>query len=126
MKRRWIALTMFILCLLLGGIEYLYVNNTTQLYTKMLDDADEKMASNRMDEALSVTERLDYRLQDQSAWLSVFMYHSEVNNVAYDLAKMRRYAQTGDVEDFLATSAKAKREIQDIRDSKTLKWENVF
>ena len=92
----------------------------------MLDDADEKMADNRMDEALSVAERLDHRFQNQSAWLSIFMYHSEVNDVAYELAKMRRYAQTGDVEDFLATSAVAKREILDIRDSKTLKWENVF
>lgn len=126
MKRGWIALMMFILSLILGGYEYLYVNNSTDIYVQMLDDADEKMANNRMDEALSVAERLDHRFMNQTAIMSVFMYHSEVNNVAYELAKLRRYAQTGDVEEFLATSAKAKREIMDIKDSKTLKWENVF
>ena len=126
MKRGWIALTMFILSLLLGGFEYLYVNSTTEMYLKMLDDADEKMVKNQTADAGSVAERLDHRFQNDAALLSVFMYHSEVNDVGYHLAKMRRYAQTGDVEEFLASSAVAKREILDIKDSKTLKWENVF
>lgn len=126
MKRGWIALAMIALSLILGGIEYGYVTMNVDAYVQMLDDADDKMAHNLVYEAQSVAERLDNRFRKQSGIFNVFMYHSEVGHISSDLAMLRRYAQTGSVEEFLATSACAKREILTIRDAKLLKWENIF
>ena len=126
MKRGWIALAMIALSLLLGGIEYYYVTSNADLYVQMLDDADEKMAHTQVYEAESVAQRLDHRFKNQSGMFNIFMYHSEIGHISSDLAMLRRYAQTGSVAEFLATSACAKREIMQIRDLKQLKWENIF
>ncbi|WP_407383275.1 DUF4363 family protein [Ruminococcus sp.] len=126
MKRGWIALAMIALSLILGGIEYGYVTMNVDAYVQMLDDADDKMTHSLVYEAQSVAERLDNRFRKQSGIFNIFMYHSEVGHISSDLAMLRRYAQTGSVEEFLATSACAKREILTIRDAKLLKWENIF
>ena len=126
MKRGWIALIMIALSLIFGGIEYCYVTSNADAYVQMLDDADEKIAHNPVYEAESVAQRLDNRFRKQSGMFNIFMFHSEIGHISSDLAMLRRYAQTGSVEDFLATSACAKRKILEIKEAKMLKWENVF
>ena len=126
MKRGWIALIMIAISLILGGIEYIYVTSNADAYAGMLDDADEKMAHNLVYEAGSVAERLDNRFRKQSGMFNIFMFHSEIGHISSDLAMLRRYAQTGSAEDFLATSACAKRKILEIRDSKLMTLENIF
>ena len=126
LKRGWIALIMIALSLIFGGIEYYYVTSNADAYVQMLDDADEKIAHNQVYEAESVAQRLDNRFRKQSGMFNIFMFHSEIGHISSDLAMLRRYAQTGSVEDFLATSACAKRKILEIREAKMLKWENVF
>ncbi|MBQ9680532.1 MAG: DUF4363 family protein [Ruminococcus sp.] len=126
MKRGWIALAMIALSLLLGGIEAIYVTSNADVYVQMLDDADEKMANNQVYEAESVAGRLDTRFSKQSAVFNVFMYHSEMETISSNLAMLRRYAQTGSTEDFLATSAYVKRQIMAVRSRMLLSWENIF
>ena len=126
MKRGWIALIMIALSPIFGGIEYCYVTSNADAYVQMLDDADEKIAHNQVYEAESVAQRLDNRFRKQSGMFNIFMFHSEIGHISSDLAMLRRYAQTGSVEDFLATSACAKRKILEIKEAKMLKWENVF
>ena len=117
---------MIALSLIFGGIEYYYVTSNADAYVQMLDDADEKIAHNQVYEAESVAQRLDNRFRKQSGMFNIIMFHSEIGHISSDLAMLRRYAQTGSVEDFLATSACAKRKILEIREAKMLKWENVF
>ena len=126
LKRGWIALVLIALSLVLGGVEYYYVTSNADAYVQMLDDADEKMAHNQVQEAESVAQRLDNRFRKQSGMFNVFMFHSDIGHISSDLAMLRRYAQTGSVEDFLATSACAKRKILEIKDSKRMTWENIF
>lgn len=126
MKRGWIALGMIAISLILGGIEYYYVTSNADVYIQMLDDADEKMAHNEMYEAESAAQKLYNRFSSQSGVFNIFMYHSELGDIASDLAMMRRYAQTGATEEFLATSACAKSEIRSIRNLKLLKWDNIL
>lgn len=126
MKRGWIALAMIALSLILGGIEYGYVTMNADAYVKMLDDADEKMLHNEVYLAQSAAERLDNRFRKQSGMFNIFMFHSDIGHISSDLAMLKRYAQTGSTEDFLATSACARRKILDIRDSKQMKWGNIF
>lgn len=112
--------------LILGGAEYLYVTSSADVYSKMLDEADEKMAQNDIYGAESAAQRLKYRFDKESGMFNIFMYHSEVGSIAIDLAMLERYAQTGCTEEFLATSAKAKRELMTVKYSKQLKWDNIF
>ncbi len=114
MKRGWIALGMIALAMLLGGVEYIYVTSNADAYIKMLDSADEKM------------KKLDNRFRKQSGMFNIFMFHSEVGHISSDLAMLRQYARTADTEDFLATSACARRKIQDIKNAKLMKWENIL
>ncbi|MBQ3265033.1 MAG: DUF4363 family protein [Ruminococcus sp.] len=126
MKRGWIAVIMIALSLLLGGIEYLYVTSSTDSYLQMLDDADGKMARGETYEAAETAKRLDNRFRRQSGMFNIFMFHSDVGHISSDLAMLKSYAQTGSAEEFLATSACAKREITAIRESKMMMWENIF
>lgn len=126
MKRGWIAIIMIALSLILGGAEYIYVTANADAYIRMLDDADEKMAHNEVYAAEEAARKVDNRFRKQSGVFNIFMFHSDIGHISSDLAMLRRYAQTGDVEDFLATSACAKQKIQSIRESKMMKWENIF
>jgi len=126
MKRGWVAVCMIALSLLLGGAEYLYVTSNADLYSKMLDEADEKMAQNDIYGAESAAQKLKYRFDKECGMFNIFMYHSEVGNIANDLAMLERYAQTGCTEEFFATSAKAKREITTIKYAKQLRWDNIL
>ncbi len=126
MKRGWIALGMIALALMLGGVEYIYVTSNADAYIKMLDSADEKMMHNEVLDAETEAEKLDNRFRKQSGMFNIFMFHSEVGHISSDLAMLRQYARTADTEDFLATSACARRKIQDIKNAKLMKWENIL
>lgn len=126
MKRGWIAILMIALSLLTAGIEYLYVTGNAGVYLDMLNEADGDMEQNQVPEAQSVVERLDYRYQKQSKIFDIFMYHSDVNSVGSDLAMLRRYAQVGDTAEFLATSARAKRQILSFSNAKLPTLENIL
>ena len=126
MKRGWIALGMIALALLLGGVEYIYVTSNADAYIKMLDSADEKMMHNEVLDAETEAEKLDNRFRKQSGMFNIIMFHSEVGHISSDLAMLRQYARTADTEDFLATSACARRKIQDIKNAKLMKWENIL
>lgn len=117
---------MIALCMILGGIEYVYVTTNADAYIQMLDDADEKMAHNLVYEADTAAQKLENRFRKQSGIFNIFMFHSEIGHISSDLAMLKRYAQTGDTEDFLATSACVKRKIMDIKNAKHMKWENIL
>ena len=126
MKRGWIAVVMIALSLMCGGFEYIYVTGNADVYAGMLDEADDKMEHSLIKEAESVVRRLDHRFKSESGVLNMFMNHSGADNISSDLAMLCRYAQTGDTEEFLAASARAKREILTLRESKDLSWSNIF
>ena len=92
----------------------------------MLDEADDKMEHSLIKDAESVVRRLDHRFRSESGVLNMFMTHGGADNISSDLAMLCRYAQTGDTDEFLATSARAKREILILRESKALSWGNIF
>ena len=126
MKRGWLAVCMIALSLLLAGAEYLYVTSAADTYVSMLEEADGKMAQNDIYGAESAAKRLQTRFGKQSGMFNIFMFHSEVGHISSDLAMLRQYARTADTEDFLATSACARRKIQDIKNAKLMKWENIL
>ncbi len=126
MRRGWIALVMVGLSLILGGVEYFTVTSGVDRCIAMLDEADRHIANNEIADAQSTAERLDRRFAGESVLFDIFMYHSEVSTIANDLAMLRRYAETGEISEFLATSAKAKHELIALKNSKQLRLENVF
>lgn len=126
MKRGWIALILLGIVLFTGTAEYIYVSGSADMYIAMLEEADGHMEKNEAAKALSVAERLDYRFTGQSGALNAFMFHNEISDIAGDIAMLRRYAQAGDVSEFLATSAHAKRQIIILKNAQRIKWENIF
>ena len=126
MKRGWIALLMIALSLICGGTEYFYVTSNAGVYIRMLDDADEKMERGQIKDAESAVRRLDHRFGGDLSTLEIFAHHNGADSISGDLAMLCRLAQTGRAEEFLAVSAKAKREISALRDSETLSWGNIF
>ena len=126
MKRAWIALGLILAALLIGGVDYLYTSTTANIYTEMLNEADAHMEKNEAYEAQSVTERLDHRFNEDKRILHIFSFHSDINNIGNDLAALRRYAQTGNTADYLATSAQAKRKILALYDLRTPTVGNIL
>ena len=126
MKRAWIALGLILISLLIGGIDYLYTATAVNIYTDMLNEADAHMEQNEAYEAQSVTERLDHRYNEDKRILHIFSFHSEINAVGNDLAALRRYAQTGNTADYLATSAQTKRRILALYELRTPKLGNIL
>ena len=126
MKRLLLAPILLALSLLICGAESLYVNTSADSCLALLDEADESIVSKTDADALSVAQRLENRFRNQSGMFNVFMYHSEISHIASDIAMMRQYARTGNISDFLATSACARRELEAVKHAKALSWDNIF
>ena len=126
MNRAWIALGLIAASLIVGGIDYIYTATATKIYTEMLSEADEHMEKNEAYEAQSLTERLDHRFNEDKRIMQIFSFHSEIDAVDYDLAAMKRFAQTGNTADYLATSAQAKRRILSLYELRTPKLGNIL
>lgn len=126
MKRAWIAIGLIVLSLILGGAEYLYAATAAKVYTEMLNEADEHMERNEAYEVQSITERLDHRFGEDAGLFDMLSFHSEINAISYDLASLRRYAQTGNTADYLALSAQVKRKILTLADIRSPRLENIL
>ena len=126
MKRGWIALVMVVIALILSGVEYLYLSTNTNMYLKMLDEADTAMEKNDIDTAQSVAKRLDHRLQEHSRGLDFFLYHGEIKDIVKATAALRRYAQTGDTAEFLAQSARIRRELISLKNTRIPRIEHIL
>ena len=117
MKRAWIALGLIAASLIIGGIDYIYTATAAKIYTDMLTEGDAHMEQNEAYEAQSLTERLDHRFNEDRQILHIFSFHSDVNVISNDLAAMRRFSQTGNTADYLATSAQAREDPRPQRDA---------
>lgn len=126
MKRAWIALGLIAVSFAIGGIDYLYTATAANVYAEMLSEADAHMEKNEAYEAQSVTERLDHRYNEDMRVLQIFSFHSDVNTISNDLAAMRRFSQTGNTADYLATSAQARRRISALYEVKAPRLGNIL
>jgi hypothetical protein len=126
MKRGWIALLMIALVLLAGAVELMWIDASTGLCLNMLSEADERMATNDIEGAVSIAERLDHRFSEQAGVYDLLLYHGEVLSISKGLGAMRRYAQAGETAEFLAASAAVRRELLSVRNTRLPSLGNVF
>ena len=126
MKRGWLALIMVAAALLISGMEYLNLSANTEVCIKMLDEADAAAGNRDFVLAESIAKRLDHRFQEQSRGLDFFLYHEEVKNITKALAALRRYGQMGDDTEFLALSARIKRELISIQNTRIPRLEHIL
>ena len=126
MKRVIVAAVLILIAVALSAAEALYTGSGTRVCIEMLDEADRHMEQNEVAEAQSMAARLDNRFGSQSGVYDVFLFHSEVLNVGTEIAALRRYAQAGETAEFLASSARIKRTLLSIHNTRVPSWENIF
>ena len=126
MKRGWLALALLLTAIAAGAGEYLWIGTNTRVCVDMLNEADAMMERNEIYEATELSERLDNRFAREADIYDVFLFHSEVMDISRELAALRRYAQTGETGEFLATSARIKRALLSLADSRVPRMENVL
>ena len=126
MKRGWIALILILIAAGISAAEALYTGAGTHACVALLDEADEHMERNEIAEARSLAERLDTRFGKLAETYDLFLYRSELLEVSTGMASLKRYAQTGDTAEFLATSARIRRILLSMHDSRLPTWENIL
>jgi hypothetical protein len=126
MKRGWIALLMIGAVALIAAAESLWISTNTGLCLNMLNEADERMATNDIEGAVSISERLDHRFSEQAGIYDLFLYHGEVLSISKGLGAMHRYASVGETAEFLAASMAVRRELLSIRNTRTPAFGNIF
>ena len=126
MKRGWLALVLAAIVMLTGCAEYFCLTADTRAYLDLLNEADAHMEKNEVYEAREAAERLDNRFSSQARIYELFMFHGEVLELSATIAAMRRYAQTGDTSEFLAASARAKRLIMSMQNTRIPRVENIL
>lgn len=126
MKRGIIALILLILAGLAAGYQYVYVTTNTETMVDMLDQADLSVAENDLQGAKEIADRLDHRYTELEKTLHIFIHHKDTDAVSQQLAALRRYAETGNTADFLATSAIAKRALLSMYNTEAPCLQNVM
>ena len=126
MKRGIIAIILMLLALGVGLTQYFYVTNNSKIYVKMLNSADEKIEQNDIYGAQSMIERIDHRFSGSTKTFDVFLSHEKVDEIYNNLAMLRCYANSGSNAEFLATSAKTKRELTSLYKSEIPTIDNIL
>lgn len=126
MKRGVAALLVIIIVLLLTGVQFLYITSRAELYVKMLNNAEEKIEHNDLPAAQEEIQKLDHRYVGSERILEIFLPHSDVNEVSVNLAMLRRYAQTGSIEEYMALSAATKRMLLTMSEAQQPHFHNIL
>ena len=126
MKRGWAAVALLAAALVICGLEYAYIGLNTPVYLDMLNSADEYMEKNDVYAAMETAERLDNRFINDSKIYDLFLFHGDVLDIQASLAALRRFAQTGEASEFLATSARVKRILMSLHNTRLPRMENIF
>lgn len=126
MKRGWAALVMILAAIGLSVGETLYLNSSIPVCVEMLNEADEHMEKNEIPEAQSLAQRVDHRFGTEADLMEILLYRGEVAEVSKGLAELRRYAQRGSTADFLAVSARVKRALLSMMNSRALSLGNIL
>ena len=126
MKRGWAALVMILIAVALSVGESQYLEKSIRACVQMLDEADDHMEKNEIYEAQSLAQRIDHRYASSAQVYDILMYHSDVLEISKGLAELRRYAQTGSTAEFLAASARIKRSLISIYETRVPGIGNVL
>ncbi|MBQ6153040.1 MAG: DUF4363 family protein [Ruminococcus sp.] len=126
MKRGVIALILLILAGFAAGYQYFYVTSNTGMLVEMLREADQSVEENDLLTAKDTVERLDHRYNELEKSLHIFIHHKDTDAVSQHLAALRRYAETGNTADFLATSAVIKRALLSMYNTEVPCFQNVM
>ena len=126
MKRGLAALLLAATAIAAGMTEYIWMSSSASVFLDMLNEADAHMELNEMVEARELTERMDNRFSREAGVYDIFLFHSEVLDISANMAALRRYAQVGETAEFMATSARIKRALLSIVNSRTPRVENVL
>lgn len=126
MKRGIIAVILLILAALTAGYQYVYVTTNTEMLAQMLTDADQNIEENNLLKAQEISSRLDHRYEELKKTLNIFIHHKDTEAISHNLAALRRYAETGNTADFLATSAIAKRALLSLYNTEKPCFQNVM
>ena len=126
MRRGIIALILLIAAGVAAGIQYVFVTTNTNMFVEMLTQADQSVEENDFITAHDIASRLDHRYEDIVGTLNIFIHHGDTGSISGSLARLRRYAQTGDASSFLAESAAAKRALLSLYNAEIPCAQNVM
>ncbi len=126
MKRGIIALLIVIAVAAFTLYQYFYITSSADIYIEMLSTAEEQIEQNAITDAQETVEKLDHRFTLGERTMEIFLQHSDVSEIALNIAMLRRYSQTGDISEFLAVSAVAKRQLINLSNAQTPCIENIL
>ena len=126
MKRIYISILFLALAFIGASLELGYVSAKTDFFISLINQADEQIEKENYSYALELCNEMEEKWKDTSKTVDMMLNHEHIDSVGVNFAKMYSYIENGNIDLYFSESISAKKELAYIKESESLKMENIL
>lgn len=126
MKKSMIAFSIFISLVIVITFSLSYLKRNSQKFEKKCDQLEDLIVQEQWEEAYNSSVKLFEQWQKESSKFSIFVHHSEIDNINNEAFKLIIYVKCQDKTESLASLHSMKLFLQHIYDIEKVNLQNVL
>lgn len=126
MKRFITSMVLLIITVSACIAETIFLNNTVSSFTQDIDSAMQKASDENLDSAMQIADDITDRWQEQQSFISTFINHERLEEIAQSIISMKTNLFKGQVEDFFVEGEVAKTQLNNLKDTEFPSIENIL
>ena len=126
MKRFIISIILFAVTVAACVAETFFLNNFVTSFTEEINYAIDETAAQNLESANHVAQDITNRWQEQQSFISTFINHDRLEEIAHTIISMKTFLEQGQIEDFLVESEVAKVQLNHLKDTELPTIENIL
>lgn len=126
MKRMYIALFLFALALLGGGLETGYITAKADMFIAKIEKIDKHMKKNEFKSALELCRKTEDEWYECDELIDMLLIHDYVDSIGLSMSRMTSLVESKNVDFYMTESINAKKELASIKESEYPKLENLL
>ena len=126
MKRLITSIILLVITVSACIAETIFLNNTVSSFSQDIDNAMQEASNENLDSAMQIADDISNRWQEQQPFISTFINHERLEEIAQSIISMKTNLFKGQTEDFFVESEIAKTQFNDLKDTEFPSIENIL
>lgn len=126
MKRIYIAIALLAASIAIGIFETVNVSQGSQKYIDYIEEINMKLDNDEINNAAVLCKMAGEDFEEMSKTLMFYYMHKNLEEIEGNLSSMYEYLRHDEVHDYYATAAITKEKLESMRDTGSIKFQNIL
>lgn len=126
MKRFITSIILLIITVSACIAENIFLSNTVASFIQNINSAMQEASNDNLDSAMQIANDITGRWQEQQPFISTFINHERLEEIAQSIVSMKTNLFKGQIEDFFVESEVLKTQLNDLKDTEFPSIENIL